>query len=165
MDNPLTGNDIKQLFNNKIKIITYEELTHYNNIDELLHPYNRVCILYVWKKDPNPYGHWICCFRNVNNNIEVFDPFGNFVDDFLNTIPKNFRIENNEYYKQLSHLLVNSKYDVEYNDKPLQSKHTSTCGKWCAYRMLRNKDTIEEFHDLFTDNPLQNDKMILKLFS
>jgi hypothetical protein len=165
MDNPLTSNDIKRIFNNKIKVIPYEDLTKYNNIEDLLHPYNKVMILYVWKKNPNPYGHWICLFINCKGNYEVFDSYGTFIDDTLNDIDKNFRLENNEYYKQLTHLLYNSNKTIEYNNKKLQDDNSSTCGKWCSYRMLKKDLDINDFCDLFTDNTLINDRMILKIFN
>ena len=165
MDNPLSGNDLKSIFNNKIKIITYGELINYDTIEDLLYPYNRVCILYVWKKDPNPYGHWNCIFKNKYGNIEVFDSFGNWIDAFLNDVDKNFRKQNNQLYKQLSHLLYNSHYDVEYNNKKLQNDKSSTCGKWCALRMLKNDLDIDEFNNLFTDDTIKNDRMIIQIFS
>lgn len=165
MDKPLSGHDIQEIFHGKCKIVLYKELTNYRSIDALLAPHGRVCILYVWALNPSPFGHWICVFKNVNNNIEVFDPFGTWIDATLDTFDTRFRKENNEYYKQLSHLLYHSNYEVEYNDKQLQNKKSNTCGKWCAYRMLRNDLTIEEFNDMFSNDTKKNDQIILKLFS
>lgn len=166
MDISLTGGDIKQLLNNKVKIITYDQLKDYKNIESLLYPFNRVIILYVWKKSENKrHGHWIGLHVNNKNNIEVFDSFGNFVDDFLNKIDVKFRNENGENYRYLTNLLLKYKGVVEYNEKKLQSDRTNTCGKWVIYRFLRNDLTLEQFQKLFTKNTKKNDNIILKLFS
>jgi hypothetical protein len=167
MDNPLSGTDIKNIFNNKIKVILYSDINKYNNIYELLHPYNKVVILYVHKikEDGGFFGHWQCVFKNKNNNIEIFDSFGSWIDSFLDTIPMQFRKQHKQSYKILSELLLKSKNKIEYNDKQLQNKETNTCGKWCSYRILRNDLTIEEFQNLFSDDTLKNDKYIINLFS
>ena len=167
MDNPLTGNEIKSILNNKVKIIQYGQINDYNNIDELLSPYNRTIILYVWSKteDNNPFGHWQLVFRNKNNNIEVFDSFGSWIDSFLDKIDKKFRAETGQSYKSLTKLLLNSNKKIEYNDKKLQNDNSNTCGKWCCYRLIKSDLDIDEFNNLFGSNTINNDKLILKIFS
>ncbi len=165
MDNSLTGEDIKNIFDGQIKILTYDQIAQYNTIEKLLSPYNRVAILYVWDKRPYAYGHWVCLFVNVNGNIEFFDSYGTFPDDTLDTINKNFRELNGEDYRYLTHLLYNYHGIVEYNNKVLQDKKSSTCGKWISYRMIRNDLNIEQFQDLFSKDTKKNDKIIIKLFS
>jgi hypothetical protein len=165
-DNPLSGADIKNYFDGNIKILTYNDLRKYKNIHDLLYPYGRVCILYVWKNERygGKYGHWVCLFINKNNNVEFFDPYGNFIDDFLNNIELGIRNQNGEYYKYLSRLLYEYDGKTEYNNKKLQSDITTTCGKWCVFRMLKNNLTIEQFNKMFGKNTIKNDNIILKLF-
>lgn len=157
MDYPLSKNDIENYFNGKIKIILYSELKNYNTIYDLLKPYNKVCILYYWKKYS---GHWVCCFLNKNNNIEIFDSFGSWIDDTLKQINMNFRKETDQNYKHLTKLLYDIKKPVEYNNIKLQSNKTSTCGRWCIYRMKRNDLTIEEFTNLFKNIKNKDNKII-----
>lgn len=156
-DFPLGSKQIKKAFGGKIKIILYSQLKNYNSINELLEPYDKVVILYYWKKY---FGHWICIFKNVNGNIEVFDSLGSWIDDTLYTIDKEFRKQNNEDYKYLTKLLYDCNCEVEYNDKQLQSNKTSTCGRWCVYRLKRDDLTIEEFQDLFKKNKNKDSKII-----
>jgi len=166
MDNPLNGGEIKYLLNNKIKILTYDQLKNYKNIESLLYPFNRVIILYVWKKSENMrHVHWIGVHVNNRNNIEVFDSFGNFVDDFLNKIDVKFRNENGQSYRYLTDLLLKHRGTIEYNEKKLQNDKSNTCGKWVIYRFLRNDLTLEQFQNLFSKNTQRNDNIILKLFS
>jgi len=159
MDYPLSKTDIERIFNNKIKIMLYSDISNYKTIEELLFPYNRVCILYYWKKW---HGHWVCVFKNKNNRVEIFDSFGTFPDGTLKDIDLNFRKETNQAHKHLTELLYKGGRSIEYNDKVLQGKKYSTCGRWCSYRMIRDDLTIEQFQDLFK-NIKNKDKKIISL--
>ena len=159
MDYPLSKTDIEKIFNHKIKVLLYSDIANYKSIDDLLKPYGRVCILYYWKKYS---GHWVCVFRNKNGRVEIFDSFGTFPDGTLKEINYNFRKETNQAYKHLTDLLLKGGREVEYNDKKLQGDKSSTCGRWCIYRMLRNDLTIEEFQDLFK-RIKDKDKKIISL--
>ena len=159
MDYPLSKTDIENHFNGKIKIVLYSDIKNYKNIDALLSPYDRVCILYYWKKYS---GHWVCLFRNKYNHIEIFDSFGTWIDDTLKQINGNFRKESNQDFKHLTKLLLNCGYPVEYNDVKLQNIKASTCGRWCIYRMKRKDLNIEEFQKLFK-NIKDKEKKIISL--
>jgi hypothetical protein len=161
MDYPLSKTDIERAFDGRIKVLLYNELSNYKTIEELLYPYNRVCILYYWKKY---HGHWVCIFKNINNRVEIFNSFGGFIDDTLKDISKDFKNETNQNYKHLTDLLYRGGREVEYNDKQLQNDKASTCGRWCVYRMFRNDLTIEEFVNLFK-NIKNKDKKIISLTS
>ena len=157
MDYPLSKSDIERVFNGKIKVLLYDEIAKYNNIKELLEPYGKICVLYYWKKYS---GHWCCCFLNKNGRVEIFDSFGTFPDGTLKDININFRKETNQAHKHLTDLLYRGGRPVEYNDMKLQGNKSSTCGRWCIYRMLRNDLTIEEFQDLFKRNKNKDKKII-----
>jgi len=159
MDYPLSKTDIERIFNGKIKVLLYSDIKKYKSIDELLYPFNRVCILYYWKKY---HGHWVCVFRNKNGNVEIFDSFGTWIDDTLKQINNDFRKNTNQDFKYLTYLLYKGGRHVEYNDEKLQDDRASTCGRWCVYRMLRNDLTIEHFCDLFK-NIKNKDKKIISL--
>ena len=157
MDYPLSKTDIERYFNGKIKIVLYHEISNYKTIDELLAPYGRICILYYWKKYS---GHWVCVFRNKNKRVEIFDSFGTFIDGTLKDINQEFRNATNQSYKHLTALLFKNGQPVEYNDKKLQSIKSSTCGRWCIYRMKRKDLTIEEFQNLFKHIKNKDNKII-----
>ena len=159
MDYLLSKTDIERLFNGKIKVILYSDIADYKTIEDLLYPYNRVCILYYWRKY---HGHWVCVFKNKNGRFEIFYSFGTFPDGTLKDINMNFRKETNQAHKHLTELLYKGGREVEYNDKKLQSNKSATCGRWCVYRMKRKDLTIEEFQDLFK-NIINKDKKIISL--
>ena len=164
MDNPLSFKNIKDYFDNKIKVIVYSDLLKYRTIEEALYPYNRVVILCLWKPS---YGHYIAVFKNVNNNIEVFDSLKNkFIDGVLDIINPDFKKQYKQDFKYLSLLLYNYNGNVEWSDRRLQDKNSQTCGKWCCYRLYRDDLTIEDFYKLFTKNKYkENDKIIISLYN
>jgi len=149
----LSGNDILKFFNGKVKIVLYSDLRKYNNIDQLLNPYGRVAMLYYREKEPNYYGHWISLIKTNRNTVEVFDPYGTFIDDTLKSINTDFRKENYQYTPYLSKLLLEQKkYKVEYNDVPLQEmkQGTNTCGRWAIVRMALRDVPVEMFQKIFS---------------
>lgn len=161
MNEALTAKDIKEAFNGKINIYTYDELRKFKNIDDVLKPYGRAIILYFWDTEPHQ-GHWVGIFKTPRNSIEVFDSFGQ-VDRPLYDIPKKFKIENNENYAYLSKLLYDSPYETEYNEKSLQNKMSSVCGRYCIARLALSDIPIEIFQKLFTNDTKKNDEIILEL--
>jgi hypothetical protein len=156
---PYSNDDIYNKLNKRVKIITYSDLSNYNNLDDAMGKYEALVILIEIRKR---FGHWICLFKR-NNIIEVFDSYGFIPDDQLEFVDKQFRKNNNMYYPQLSKLLLNSNYDIEYNHYQLQkmSDDINTCGRWVVQRLLLKHLSLEEFYKLFkSDNTITSDELI-----
>jgi hypothetical protein len=136
----LSNEDIRTLLNGQVNILTYPELMKFNDIEDVLGPYNACVILYMNKKN---YGHWCCLFKTKDGRISFFDPYGgnNLPDEELKQIPEHFREESGQTYPHLTWLLYKSGYPVEYNDHRYQKlqQDVNTCGRHCIVR-LRNKD-------------------------
>lgn len=157
---PLSSQDIRDSMDEKVKVIRYGELSEYNNIDDLLYPYNNVAILYQTK--PN-YGHWTCIFkrkvkrgekgyrRGTNEEIEFFDPYGIMLDDELEFIPYQFRVESNQVNKYLTHLLMKSKYPININNIPFQQLKdgVNSCGRHVCLRMLLKNMSLKDYTKIF----------------
>jgi hypothetical protein len=157
----LSNIDISKLLNNKCKIITYQELTKYNNIEILLKEKKFIILLYESTRN---YGHWCTFFINKDNNIEFFDSYGIMPDFELKFSDNIFRKHNNMLLPHLTVLLINSKRDIEYNNYKLQGEKTQTCGLWCVFRCLTSKNkNIDDFYDLFK-NVKNKDKLLIKIF-
>ena len=143
-----SNNNIKKKLDGKCNIITYNDLSNYNNIDQVLGKFGCVVILYETSKN---YGHWICLFKTHDKKgkeiISFFDPYGFTVDDKLD-------YGNIEYYPMMSKLLYESPYQIEYNQYPMQtfSKNIATCGPWCIARIKFRKLPLNDFHKLFKGN-------------
>ena len=57
---PLSGSDIKRRFNGNTKVLLYDKLAQYDDIDSLLSPYGHCFILLQSKPE---FGHWICLMK------------------------------------------------------------------------------------------------------
>lgn len=132
----LSGNDIYNACENNIKILKYNQLKNFNNIDDVFNPYNAVALLYEIK--PN-YGHWVLILRHPKSKtIEFFDSYGMFIDDQLEHINMDFRKESGQKFITLSKLLAESNYKVIFNHSKVQSKkkNVSSCGRHLCLRYL-----------------------------
>lgn len=162
VDYALSSSDLKNIFGGKLKIMTYDKIKDYNNIDDLLGEDGRCCILYNWEPS---VGHWTCLFMGEDNKLYFFDSFGSVPDGKTNMgqIPKELRYKRGMEYKFLTDLLLNCPYDVDYNDKCLQDEKSSTCGRYCAVRMSFPDLTTDEFNSMFSDDLKKNDELICYL--
>lgn len=156
----LTDKDLYKLFNNKIKIYTYNQLSNFNNIEDLFKPFDIAFILFETSKN---YGHWCVLCTDKKTNY-FFDPYGFKPDDELEFTNKSFRMKNNMWYPYLSYLLIKSNKKLIYNKYQLQdlkNNNIATCGRWCSlYAYLFDKLSIDEFANIFYGNDLYPDYAI-----
>jgi hypothetical protein len=131
----LSNKDILKLLDGKVNIVVYPNLYKYNSIDEVLGEYG-ACIL-LFEARPN-YGHWVCIFKIDHNTLEFFNPYGGLPDDSLKYIPKQFRLKSHQNIPILSLLMINSPYELTYNEFKFQKKNGDirTCGRHCVVRLL-----------------------------
>ena len=167
MDQALSSSDINNFFDDKIKILTYDQLKKYKSVDELLKPYGRVVILYFWEDEPKR-GHWITCFGTKHNTIEFFDSLATKSgkpDMFLKDIPNQFKQSNGEDNPYLSKLLYECPEQIEYNDMKIQGDTSSTCGRHVILRLCCSDIPIETYQKLFTKNTKKNDELSVRLIN
>lgn len=130
----LTGSEMAEL-NPGVKIITYDELKHVTDIDELLHPAGKLIILHMQGAN---YGHWVCVFVR-DNTINYFCPYGLKPDSKKYTnIPDDVYVESGQIFSLLSELLIDSRYKkIMYNEVPYQELNdkVNSCGRWCTVRL------------------------------
>jgi len=161
----LSGEDMMRLVNNKAKLLVYDELVNYKNINDLLEPYGAVIILYVYEINNNSeIGHWTCLFMNPSTKIvEFFDSYGYKPDEERKFIPKN--IWKNFYLSNiLNTISKNKEVLIEYNQYDYQGrsyKDVATCGRWVGMRILLKHLTNKEFAKLFySPNKIENNLLI-----
>lgn len=149
----LSGNQVLKLVNNKANLMTYTELTKYNNIFDCFGKHKALILLYVTTHN---YGHWVCLIKHNNKHIEFFDSYGFIVDDELDFISKEFRKESNQIHRYLTYLLYKSGAQIEYNHAQLQKFTTdpnnqiSTCGRHVATRINLMDIPLDDYIDLMT---------------
>ncbi len=165
MNIALSGNEIMDALDGRVKLLSYDELQKYNSIDEAMYPYNKMALLYFWEfKNNVKKGHWVGVKKNkLTNTIYVMDSYGRFIDDNLKEIDDYTRKKFNEYHKQLTYLLYISHYKVEYNENKIQQDSSAVCGRYVLYFLLRDDLDIDKFQKLFGKNYKKNDKLIIEL--
>jgi hypothetical protein len=156
-DIALSDKEVLKLINGKANLILYPDLYKYETIDEILEPYG-ACIL-LFEAKPN-YGHWCCIFKVNDNLLEFFNPYGGYPDDSLEYIPMRFRVVSHQYYPHLSWLMINSPYELSYNEYEFQKhgKYIKSCGRWCALRLNCRYMSLDDFHSF-----IEKTKTILKI--
>src|ERR1700691_1710743 len=143
--------DVYKLAESNTNVILYSDLNKYDNIQDILYPYNACIFLYLNKEN---YGHWCCVFKYPNQDgYECFDSYGIVPDDELKWTTDQFRLSNGQYWPQLTYLLWHQDEPVEYNNYKFQGKNSSTCGLWCALRLNNRDMSLEEFKYNFIDLP------------
>ena len=147
----LSDQDVLNLVDGKANIIVYPDLNQYSSLDQILEPYGACFLLYEVKKN---YGHWCCLFKTLDEQgplIEFFDSYGGFPDSQREFIPYHFRMESGQAIPFLSYLMLESPYELSYNQYRFQKlkDNIKSCGRWCALRILLRNLPLERFKELF----------------
>lgn len=155
----LSGTEITNATNNEVKIMTYPELTKYNDLDNAFGNHNSIALLYPFKgdgKQDSYYGHWTLLTRNNRQDgpeIEFYDSYNIKPDGELKFATGGYRKKSNMTAPHLTKLLLDAShkgYNIEYNDNKHQGKNPliTTCGRHVVVRhLLRNLD-INQYNDL-----------------
>ena len=86
-----------------------------------------------------PGTHWVC-YRNINNVVEYFDPFG--------------LIMPNEALKYFNTASPSGK-QIVYSIDEIQNRSTVLCGYWCLYYLLerqRGNSILDVLHNPHFDS-------------
>jgi hypothetical protein len=175
MDYSLSGEEVLKLCDGKARLVVYEELYNFKTLDELLHPWGSVILLYEYKRDGegSSYGHYVCL--NVvpdekgGTTVEHFDSLGYKPDEelFKIGISPDFAVKSRQDKQYLLRLLINSGYPISYNEYHLQEdkKGINTCGRWCGVRVFLKNLSLDTFAGLFMNKKLPSDLLITILTS
>lgn len=143
--------EIKELCEQKVKIMTYTEVSSCHSIDEVIGKHGAAIILYLTGED---YGHWVAVIRQSNEVIEFFDSYGLSPDHELFFVgDKKWKEKTAQDVPYLLSLMMISPYRIIFNQVQLQSKFkdVNTCGRWCALRVIFSRYGIDlkSFQQLF----------------
>ena len=162
---PLGDHEISAYLNGNVKILKYNEITDYTNIEDLLNPYGAVVILLETKHD---FGHWIC-IKMTGNVISFFDSYGDFPDQQKKFVNTKFLKDSGQKFNIICKMLDDAsyKYTIEFSDRRLQNMDDlsiATCGLWCSV-FIKSGMLVDEFYDFlegFGEPDL--DKLVVDLF-
>lgn len=149
----LSDKQVLELVNGRANIILYPDLHLYENLDDILYPYD--CCFLLYEAKPH-YGHWCCLLKTHDERgplIEFFDSYGGFVDSQRKYIPELFRKMSNQDVPHLSYLLLKSPYELSYNQYRFQKMKPGIkdCGRWCALRIILRDMPLDQFAKLFNN--------------
>lgn len=144
----LTGEQLHNITEGKCRIVAYEALEDFQNIDQCFQGFEGLIILY--QKDRTD-GHWTLLMRRSENLLEFFDPYGLKLDSELRFSDYNLRRHKGEMIPHLSALIDNSDYKLIQNTVQLQKlqKDYNTCGRWVGVRFLMREFSLNKFVKLF----------------
>lgn len=158
-ETPMSSSDMKRVLGSSCKIINYEDLSQYYNIDQLLHVSGYFILFYPIEK--KGMGHWTAVLDTYNDNgqrvVEFFDPYGLVPDSEL----KYGNYGNMPHY--LSMLLSRSSIPVTYNAYDFQQKTTGidTCGRHCCLRAIYKDLPLSVYTKCFSSqNGVSSDEIV-----
>jgi hypothetical protein len=151
----------KQIVNAvKTNLISYSELKHITNIEQILGPYKACVILYESK---DRYGHWCVLFEQKPDTIEFMDSYGYFIDSELKYISKNFLKKKGLFHTYLINLLYSSHYKyIEYNNYPMQElkEGINTCGRHVITRLLYRNLKLDDYYQMIKNSGYTADEFV-----
>jgi len=152
---PLSDLDISRYLCEPLHIASYKELASVSSIYELFHQDYFVLLYQISDK----MGHWVVCL-NRPDHIEFFDSLGKCPDITPNYADQTVSKKNLQTSKLLTRLLYESGKPVIYNNIPLQSKGSNTCGRWVLARINMRDIPLEDFQLFFANPYFTPDQMV-----
>ena len=163
MNYSLSDSDIRR-FLPGIPILTYQELTSINDIDQILNnPYNAAVILIEVRPKS---GHWTL-IQKRNKMLEWFDSYGVKVDNQLQKIDKKFRQVSDQDFPYVSKLMKESPYKLSYNNHRLQimAHNINTCGRHVICRVILKDMSLNAYNKLMRSTDLSPDELVTSLIT
>lgn len=148
----LSGKDIMRMVDGQTRILPYEQLKTYNNLEQILSPYGTCVLLYETKEN---FGHWVVLIDRGSGMLEFYDSYGLKPDEELQIDNQyHLRIHGGVLTPHLTALIKSGGWSVKYNNKQLQKQlsDVNTCGRYCVMRILYKDISIQKFNDLLTKN-------------
>ena len=152
MDYMVSGNDLKNILGDDLKIISFSDLKNYETIYDLLPEKKDYCVIFYTDDIKNgvKIGHWTCLLR-YKNYFEFFDSYGLSVEDELKFISPEKKRRYGEETDYLENLLKPVKHDYNHHDFQAWKESHTTCGRWVIIRIYLFKEGIikqKDFYDI-----------------
>lgn len=140
MNEPLSLSELQRMVPNA-KVMKYGALEKYVYLP-------RLPLIILYETQPN-FGHWIAVLETPEG-VEHFDSYGIIPDNELNWVPEWLKGETGQNVKRLLSMLYQYSIDtgkkINYNNHRFQGRDTSTCGRWCALRIMFMTSGTDQFY-------------------
>jgi len=164
MNKSLSTDDIRKITGENNPILTYSQLQDYDSISDIFNKLNSDNFILLYETSLN-FGHWCCCFKLPNGDIEFYDPYGGKPDDRLKHMKDYYtqvlRGQGRYYYPHLSKLLLNAPENVKIHFSPYRHQKfevgINTCGRHVGNRLLHRFMDIDEYTRVFGKKNLDKD--------
>ena len=149
----LSDTDIRRILGRRCRIIKYNELSKYNDLNQLL-PNDKDYVVILIESRPNT-GHW-CSLSKFKNQYQWFDPYGYPIDADLKWTSMKMRKALHEDIPYLTKLLDKSNLDCIYNNIKYQEmdEDINTCGDHTAYylyMMINENMDLKDYYNFMKD--------------
>lgn len=164
---PLSSDDIKQFFNNRINIVKYSELDKYKNVEDLFNKHNDNNVIILFEISDKCRGHWTA-LKLLDNQIYFFDSYGFAPEDELDFKTEKAMENVDLRFGKLLNLLIRSNKTLNYNEHKLQNiknHKIATCGRWASVYLKSDlsTDEFENIINIIADGE-DKDELICKIY-
>ena len=148
-DDPLSDKIIRKYLKDP-KIILYEDLKNYDNINDLL-PNNKDYVIILFKQDDKGSNHWIGLMK-YDNIIEHFCSYGSYPDEYYFDWTTQRDLDKAKEYKPyMTELLNKSGNEIIYSSQDYQQDKgkIATCGRHITNRvmhLLNHNNNINDYY-------------------
>ena len=147
--------------------LKYNELTHYNSIDEVLSLSTIRVVFLLILIESESSGHW-CLLAGDEARILFFDAYGYVCDSELSFLSAEKRRELHEDTPLLMRLMLKSSQHKPWTwnswDLQKHSNTVQTCGRWCVLR-ARNLDLDDDAFREMVSSSKDPDRTCMRLTS
>lgn len=149
---PLAPEELRELWakhnDTPLNVVDYDEIINTNDLDSLFNQGDGIIIFYPNSEDAEGvFGHFVSLVRNPKKKTYYFnDSYGGLPD--VGQKPEN----KEDFYKERLNSLIlhflNSDYNVDYNEKTLQSENENinSCGRHSLMRCMYSNLTNDQYY-------------------
>ena len=144
----LTGTQMELITEGKCRIVSYEELENCESIDECFQGKEGLILLYQKR---NNEGHWCLLFKQNQNTLSFYDPYGFQLDEELKFSDYNLRKHQGQQVGHLTALIDKSNYKLIQNKTRFQKMESdiNTCGRHVCVRFRMREYNNKYYESLF----------------
>jgi hypothetical protein len=168
MDKSLTDEEIMNLTDNEIPVMSYSDLVKYGVMNVIRESPSHAVIFLVRQNEK--YGHWCLLFLKDSGSeqgLHCYDSYGNVPDskNWKRGLTKKTLTQLHQENPYLLSELYNSGKAIYFNEFHHQANNPSiaTCGRHCCVRACFMDLDTDEYNHMITSKSLTPDELVVKM--